>query len=82
MVKNGVDTPQEDTAQDVKVLIAARLDAAVGRAVAEVLESEIRGLDVEEGVADGQSDFGESREVGRGRKDPALLRGAFCGAGN
>lgn len=82
LVEDGVDAAEEDTAQDVKVLVAARLDAAVGGAVAEVLESKVRGFDVEEGVADGEGDFGESREVGRGREDPALLRGAFSGAGD
>ena len=53
LVENGVDAAQEHTAQNVKVLVTARLDAAVCCAVAEVLESEVRWLDVEEGVTHG-----------------------------
>ena len=60
MIKDGIDAAQKNTTQDVKVLAAARLDAAVGCAVGKVLECKIRGLDVEEGVADGKGDFGES----------------------
>ena len=59
LVKDGVDAAQEHTAQDIEVLTAARLDADVGCAVPEVLESEVRGLDVEEGVADGESNSGQ-----------------------
>lgn len=72
LVEDGVDRAQEDVAQDVEALLAARLDAAVVGAVAEVLEGQLLRIDGEEGVADGDLDRGQRGEVGAGGEDPAL----------
>jgi hypothetical protein len=82
LVEDGIDAAQENTAQYVEVLRAARLNPAVGRTVAEVLERKVCGFNVEEGVADRESDFGERVEIGWGWEDPSLLCGTLFRAGN
>lgn len=60
LIEDSVNAPQKNAAQNVEVLIPTRLNPTVRRAVAEVLEGEVAGFDLEELVADGKSDFGQS----------------------
>jgi hypothetical protein len=73
LIVNSINTPQEHAAQNIEFLVSARLNPAISRAVLEVLERKIAGLDLEEGVADAEGDSGQGREVGGGGEDPALL---------
>jgi hypothetical protein len=83
LVEDGVDATEEDITEDVKVLLgAARLDASVDCTIAQVLESKVFWLNLEELVANSERHSGERGSRGVLGEYPALLLSALLGAWN
>ena len=73
LIEDGIDTLQKGVAENVKVKISTRLDAAIGHAVASIHEREVFLLDCEQLVADSELDSRQLICGGGGREDPTLL---------
>lgn len=58
LIVDSINTSQENAAEDIELLATAGLDATVGGAIFQDLESEIPRFDLEEGVADREGYFG------------------------
>ena len=59
LIKDGVHGAKEHITQNVEALVATRLDAAVREAITQILEHDVRGVDGEEVVANGELDLGD-----------------------